>query len=84
MPKSSRSIYEFPAPKSYVPPEHSGETWDQVCTFKSGSKDGHICLTRLGEHDMDEGEQTVNEATKKPDYKDMSTSIVNYMKDEQN
>ena len=84
MPKSKSSSYEFPAPKNYVSPEHEGEEWDQVCTFKNGSREGHICLTRLGEHSLDEGEEVVKEAQKKPDYKDMSTSIVNYMKDEQN
>lgn len=83
MDKNNGSKVEFPAPEGYMPPEHQNEEWDQVCSFKAGSKEGHLCMTKLGEHPMpgyDEGAETVKEAENaKPSYKGMTTSIVNQM-----
>ena len=80
------SKVEFPAPKGYMPPEHDSDEWDQVCSFRAGEKEGHICMTKLGDHampgyDHDEGEEVVKEAESsgKPSWKGMSTSIVNQM-----
>lgn len=70
---------EIDAPKGYVSPDHEGEDWDQVCTMCAGSE-GKLRIKKVGEHGYDE--QTEAKANR-PDYKDMSTSVVNYMKGEQ-
>lgn len=70
--KSSK--VKFPVPSGFEPPEHEGDEFDLVCTFRV--EGDHLCLTMLGDHKM-EGYSDKADQTKdnKPDYSKMAQSI---------
>ena len=74
----------FTPPKEFAPPEHQGEEFDLVCSFRA-EEGGKLCLVKLGDTDMpgykkgehDESiEKMEMEGKHAPDYKSYSKGLV--------
>ena len=71
---SDSQYVEFKLGKDMAIPEHEGEEFDMVCTFRDKG-DGRVCMTKFGEHDMpeppkDEGKE------EEPSHRGLAQSIV--------
>jgi hypothetical protein len=79
--KDSKKV-EFTPPEGFTPPEHKGDEFDLVCTFRV-KEGGTICLIKLGETNMpgyehDEGGEH-EDSEHKPSYGEYTKGMTSMM-----
>lgn len=67
---------EFTPPDGFSAPEHEGEEFDLICTFKV-KPDGQICMTKLGDTEMPGyGDKDDQKKDDKPSYAGMANTLM--------
>lgn len=76
MDNNHKERVEFPAPEGFSAPEHEGDEFDLVCTFRTKAN-GELCLVQLGDHKM-EGYSDKEDMKKddKPGYSSMANNLM--------
>jgi hypothetical protein len=72
------SYIEFEPPKGFVIPEHQGKEFELVCTFEV-KPDGMICMTKLGDTELDKEDDHDERKDDKPGYGDYHKGMMSAM-----
>lgn len=78
MNESSEKKVRFKPPPGWHPPEGTGDTLDQVCTFRK-EEGGYLCMVKLGDTEMEgyeHDERSEHHKENKPDYSEMSRPMM--------
>lgn len=74
---------EFEVPPGFQPPDHGGDEFDVVCTFRA--KPGRLCLIKLGDYEMpgyeDKDDNGQASTPNKPSYGNVATGLMAGMGD---
>lgn len=76
MDNNHKERVEFSAPEGFSAPEHEGDEFDLVCTFRV-KNDGKICLTKLGDTEMPSySDKEDMKKDDKPGYSSMANNLM--------